>query len=141
MAGTVTVALKYPHGIIMRVFDMKDVEEPLPGGGTKTVQRGTPRNKTIKINGYLEKYDPSLPPAARGSSYALTHGVDKDFFDQWMKQNHDNYLVENDLIFAGENENAVKGKIKENEKRKCGLEPIDRDKLPRGISQFKKDAA
>jgi hypothetical protein len=135
MPGTVTVACKMPHGIICRLFKMVDAEEPLPGGGTKAVKRAEPTGSTIKLNGYLKpaQGDEPAPPAMPGS-YALTHGVDKDLFDEWLKQNQDLDMVKNKLIFAAEKTDYVQHKAKDqNPHFKCGLEPIDRNKLPRGI--------
>lgn len=129
MPGTVTVALKWPTDIILRVFDMKDVQDPLPGGGTKTVQKAHPRQKTVTIKGYNERYRIDLPPAAKSGHYALTHNVDADFFAEWLKQNQDNDLVLNHLIFAHEKQENVRSMVRENEKRKSGVEPIDPQNL------------
>ncbi|MBB3743903.1 hypothetical protein FHX10_003402 [Rhizobium sp. BK591] len=127
MAETVTVACKMPHGLILRVFDKVKVQEPMPGGGTKGVDRAMPRPETVTLKGYLEKYDPSLPPAARGSSYALTYGVDKDFFELWLKQNHDLDAVVNHLVFAHDQDTA--GMAEEYRNTRSGLEPVDPTKL------------
>lgn len=137
MPETVTVACKLPHGLILRVFDWDDVQEPLPGGGTKAVKQAKPRTNTITIAGYLEKYDPELPPAARTSAFKLTPGVDKEFFETWLRQNADHDAVKNKLIFA--TKRGDKGQIREREKQLCGLEPIIRHNLPKGIKPFSKD--
>jgi hypothetical protein len=133
MPETVTVACKHPHGLILRLFKMADVQEPLPGGGTKTVQRAQPLPQQITIRGYAQKYDPALPPAAKGSKFALTEGVDKEFFEEWLRQNHDHHMVVNKLIWSyanakGEGANDrrnLKAKAGELRDVKCGLEPID----------------
>lgn len=139
MPSTVTVACKMPHGLVLRVFDMVEVQEPLPGGGTKPVPKAQPRPQTVTLKGYLEKYNPELPPAARGSSFALTHGVDKEFFETWLKQNQDLDLVRNNLVFAMKR--VDKAKLREFEKQRSGLEPVDRARLPKGITPFKKEEA
>lgn len=137
MPETVTVACRLPHGLILRVFDKREVQEPLPGGGTKGVEQYQPRLNTITIAGYLEKYDPELPPAARTSAFKLTSGVDKEFFERWLEQNHDLDAVKNNLIFTVKGKD--RGKPKEFAKQLCGLEPINRDRLPKGIKPFSKD--
>lgn len=134
MPGTVTVALKLPHGLICRLHTMVDVEEPLPGGGTKTVKRAQPTGVTFKLNGYLRpaRGDEPPPPAMPGA-FALTHNIDKDTFEEWMRQNQDLDLVKNKLIFASEKADYVRREAHEHEGLKCGLEPIDRSKLPKKI--------
>lgn len=138
MAETITVACKHPHGLVLRLFEMVEAHDPLPGGGTKTVKRASPLpQQQVTIRGYLNKYDPALPPAARDSKFGLTHGVDKEFFDKWMAANKDHSMVQNNLIWAytnakGEGANDprnIKAKAKEFEGVKCGLEPIDPHKL------------
>jgi hypothetical protein len=142
MPGTVTVACKMPHGIILRLFDMVEVEEALQGGGTRTVKRAQPREKTVVINGYLSKFrGAAIAPPNMPASYALTHNVDKDFFEEWMKQNASLAAVMNKLIFASEKQDNLNGQIRENKDRRCGFEPIDPDKLPKGIKTFTKEAA
>lgn len=141
MSETVTVACKLPHGLVLRVFDKLPVEEPLPGGGTKKVSRAFPRAETVTLNGYLEKYSPGLAPAAKGSRYALTHGVNKEFFDLWMKQNHDLDAVRNGLIFSDEKPDVLLDQAREFAETKSGLEPVDPSNLPRRIETFKAEAA
>ncbi len=139
MANLITVACKMPHGVICRLHEMVDVEEPLPGGGTKTVKRARPTGSVFKLNGYLKPAvgDEPAPPAAPGA-FALTHGVDEDLFNAWMAQNHDLDMIRNGLIFASAKADYVKSKANEREKDvRCGLEPINRSKLPRGIQDGK----
>lgn len=135
MAGTVTVACKLPHGLVLRLMNKTTVPEGQRDGGTKNVPKWVPRpqSPTITLKGYLDKYQPGLPPAARGSSYALTPGIDKDFFDEWLKQNHDLDAVVNGLVFADEKLDAVEAMTREMADVRSGLEPIDPSKLPRGI--------
>lgn len=122
-----TVALKMPHGLHLRLFNTVMQPEPQPGGGTKDVPRAEPRPETVILKGYLDKYDPSLPTAARGSSYALTQGVDLDFMNEWLKQNHDLDLVKNKLILIHGKD--TKGMAVEHKDTRSGLEPVDPTKL------------
>lgn len=144
MAGpTVTVACKLPHGLILRLFQPIAAFEPLPGGGVKEITKFEPMHEkgTVLIKGYLEKHTPDQPLAAQGSKYALTHGVDKAFFDEWMKQNAQHDAVKNKLIFGSEKPDELKGKIAENAKQRSGLEPIDMTKLNGKIKSFTKEDA
>lgn len=138
---TVTVACKMPHGIVLRLFDMVSAQEAVQGGGYREIQKARARPQTIKINGYLEKYDPKLPPASRTSSFALTSGVPKDFWEEWLKQNHDLTMVTNGLIFAHKSSASSKAESREKEKIRTGLEPIDPDHLPRGVKTYAQDVA
>lgn len=127
MASTVTVACKLPHGLILRLFDRVKFPEPQPGGGTKDVEMSQPRPQKVVLRGYLEKYDPGLAPAAKGSAYGFTHGVDADFMNEWLKQNSDLDAVVNGLILVHSKD--TEGNAKERKDTKSGLEPIDPKKL------------
>lgn len=116
-----------PHGLHLRLFDKVNRPEPQPGGGTKDVEMAQPRPETVILKGYLDKYDPSLPTAARGSSYALTHGVDAEFMELWLKQNQDLDLVKNRLILIHSKD--TKGMAAESKDTRSGLEPVDPSKL------------
>lgn len=135
MAATVTVALKHPIGIICRLHQMVEVEERLPGGGTQKVMMARVTGQSFKLNGYLRRPQGNEPaPPALPGSFALTHGVDKDLFEVWLAQNKDLDLVRNGLVFASEKPNYTLDESREKKALKCGLEPIDPNKLPRGIS-------
>ena len=142
MAGTVTVALRHPHGIICRLHKQEDTEEPLPGGGTKTVKRWLPDGRQFKLNGYSRpaRGDEPPPPATMGG-FTLTHNVDKDLFDEWMAQNKDHDLIKNGLLFAHEKPNNTGAEAREKRDVKSGLEPLDRNALPKGISTADRRAA
>lgn len=130
MPGTVSVACKLPHGLVLRLFDMVDENEAQAGGGYKTVKKARPRQNTVTIKGYLaEQKASSVQLPAIGSSFAITHGVDKDFFEAWLKQNEDLDAVRNHLVFAGEKNDTVRGLVNDHKDQRCGLEPIDPSKL------------
>lgn len=108
-------------------------EQNMQGG--RTVKESTRVGDTVRIRGTAyprgtapEGYPP--PPEIVGGA-ALTRGVDKDFFDEYLKQNKQNPLVKNGLIFAHESEDRVRGIAKETEEVKSGLDPINPKKDPR----------
>ena len=135
---TVTVALRHPHGLICRLHAQTLVEEPLPGGGTKGVERWLPTGQTFKLNGYSRPAtgDEPPPPATAGG-FVLTHNVPKDLWDAWLAQNKDLDLVKNGLVFAHEKSVNANAEAREKESLRSGLEPIDRNRLPKGVSSAK----
>lgn len=136
-ATTVTVACKLPHGLVLRLFDMVDGYDPQRDGTNHRVKRAETRPGTVVIRGYLPKYDVALPPAAQGSNFALTYGVDKEFFDEWMRQNKEHDAVINNLIFAHVTVDGATKQAKEMEgDTRSGLEPIDTSKLKGRIQTF-----
>lgn len=64
------------------------------------------------------------PPEIIGGA-ALTRGVDKDWFDEWLKQNRLNPIVINKMIFAAETDDAVRSQAAELAEFLSGLDPID----------------
>jgi hypothetical protein len=137
LGATVTVALKHPNGIICRLHQMVEVEERLPGGGVQKVKIARVTGQQFKLNGYLRRPQGNEPPLpASPGSFALTHGVDKDLFEAWLAQNQDLDLVRNNLVFASEKANYTMDEAREKKALKSGLEPIDPNKLPRGLASF-----
>ena len=126
----VTVACKLPHGLILRLFEMESANEPVMGGGYREVKRARQTGSTVRVNGNAVPFGvrPDHPIVA---GYALTHGVDKDFFDEWMKQNRDSDIVKNHLVFAYERAESARDAAKDHAKQRSGLEPIEPDTDPR----------
>ena len=71
---------------------------------------------------------PERPQMAGG--YAMTHGVDADFFEQWLEQNAGSEVVKNKLIFAQEKVEDAKAEAVEHKSRDSGFGPLrpDNDK-------------
>lgn len=127
--ATVTVALKHPRGLILRLHKMVEVDEPVMGGGTRTVQRAMPVGEQIRINGYSQP-NAKVPPAATAGAFALTHGVPKDFWEAWKEQNADHPYLLGGLLFASDKGAYAARKADEREELKSGLEPLNPEKLP-----------
>lgn len=139
MAGAgsvVTVACKLPHGFDLRVFAMEDYQEPVMGGGWKTVKRAVEFGQRYLLAGVAAPHGMS-PVAQMATGYALTHNVDAEFFAEWLKQNADSDVVKNRLIFAAPKPADVADRAKENEKTRSGLEPLVPDSDPRIPRQVK----
>jgi hypothetical protein len=100
MPGTVTVACKIPTGLVLQIFTMEDHDEPLFGGGVKTVKRAVKTSHPpVKINGPARYAGLDLPHDIKGGC-GLTYGVDADFFAEWLRLNRDEPYVKYGLVFA-----------------------------------------
>src|SRR5580765_4797262 len=108
MSGTVTVACKLPNGLHLEL-------------------KGRPR-VTVRGNAVLVAPPPgtfNMPELA--ATYALTSGVDAEFWDAWLEQNREMDFVKRGFIFAHEKQVNSVAHAKEMEAEKTGLEPIDPD--------------
>lgn len=122
MAGTVTVGCKLPNGLELRVMEAFELSESVPGGIYKTVERHRQTGETVFIKGTAVQYG---MPVMTQFGYALTTGVDSDFWEAWLKQNGLSPLVKNNQVYALPREDSAKAKAKELEATRTGLEPID----------------
>jgi hypothetical protein len=134
MPGTVTIACKLPHGLILRVFDMIDGQEPVMGGGFRKIKVAKERQERATIKGWAHPQN-HAPKAPLVGGFALTSGVDKDLWDAWLAQNGQSDLVKNGLIFAHETVDSVNDEAKEKRALRSGLERLDPAKLPKGIQK------
>lgn len=82
MSETVTVACKVPNGLNL-------------GGRI--------------VNGCA--HDPFNKPDYIYYGYALTRGFPANIWDAWLKSNANSHMVQNNIVFADADENAVKSKI------------------------------
>ena len=135
MAGpTVTVACKIPNGLFLRIFDFAEHSEPVMGGGTQTVKRAVQKGAQIKVNGPAVPFG-KVPDFMQAGGYALTPGIDKEFFDKWLEQNADLDAVRNRLVFASEKAETTIKRAEDGASILSGLHPINPDKdarIPRG---------
>lgn len=144
-AATVTVACKYPGGLILRRHVMREKIELVMGGGTRTVQEAVATGEQAVVNGPAR--EPGKMPLQRGpggapvkdthvdlaSGFALTPGVPKDIWDSWLEANKDSAIVRNGLIFAHGQAASVRAQAKDHEKQRSGLEPIDPNRPGRNL--------
>ena len=68
--------------------------------------------------------------------FALTHGVDRDFFEQWMAQNAEHPAVKNGLIWGAAKEADAKAYAKEHKSLDSGLGPIKHKKNAQGEDEL-----
>lgn len=121
----VTVACKLPGGLELRVFKMVESSELVMGGGSRTTRVAQLAGRVF-INGVAKKVEQSHGCMVVGG-YALTPGVDKAFWDQWLEDNKDSLMVRNNLVFANESHAKLEGMAKERALVRSNLEPMAAD--------------
>jgi hypothetical protein len=127
-SGTVTVACKLPHGMILQMHEMVEGNEPVMGGGTRSFKIARRVGEPVRLRGNAVPFG-KAPMYAIEGGYALTPGVDAAFFSAWLKQNADHDAVKNKLIYAVGNKDV--GKPRELRELKSGLEPLDMSQTER----------
>lgn len=128
---TVTVAIKSPNGLILRVFRMEDVQEPVMGGGWRTVKAAVETGERYMLAGYAAPYG-EAPRVPVVGGYAINHNVPSDIWDVWLAQNKDSMLVKSGLIFAYAKPADAEAKAKDGAKIRNGLEPMSREEYDGG---------
>lgn len=127
--ATVTVACKL--GVTSYQIQLNEIvdkfEQNMQGG--RTVKEATRIGNIVRLRGTA--YPRGTPPVGFPerpeiiNGAALTHGVDKDWFDEWLVQNKLNPIVINKMVFAHETMDGVRGESADLSKFLSGLEPID----------------
>lgn len=116
MGATVSVACKLPHGlhIQLRKTTTKRDGEVSEGFGPVVTLKGANDRDAV-------------------AGHGITHGVDKELFEAWLKQEAEQPFIKNKLVFAQERENSAVAQAKEQEKNITGFEGIDPAKPGEGI--------
>jgi len=145
-AATACVMCKLPHGYWLQWFDMIETQEPVMGGGWRTVRRAIERpERRFLLAGNAAPFG-MAPAAPIAGGYALTFGVPVDLWEHWLDSGgRDTDVFRNGLIKAAHSETEARVIGRENEARKSGLEPLDPTNLPRdfqakriGLGQIEK---
>lgn len=148
-ANTVTIACKLPNGMFLDLMG-EEKEEMVPSNSGPVRQVKRDLLKRVLVRGVAaerrlergdEHGDPMESPGIMTvqGGYGLTFGVDKDFWDAWLRQNANSDLVKNRLIFAAAGDKAA-DQAREQEEIRSGLEPLDPEKLPKGLERVKRAA-
>lgn len=132
--ASVTVGCRLPHGLTMRVFDMVETQEPVMGGGFRAVKIAQERPERVTLNGFSHPQN-RAPNAQIVEGFALTYGVDAEFWNVWKAQNAQSDVVKNGLIFAHEKPVNAEAEAKDKKTLRSGLERLDPNKLPKGIQK------
>jgi hypothetical protein len=132
--ATVTVASKFPMDFTLRIFDFVKRYEPVMGGGTREVKIAERRRGSkefiVQGNSWAQNRGPHQQ---LHSGYAITSGIPKAFWDEWLEQNKEADYVVNGMLFAHAETASTMSEAREKEKEKSGLERLDPKNLPKGI--------
>lgn len=119
MSGTVTVACKLPGGLHL----------DMPGRPRVTIG-GTALPVGVVLDAHQQKRMQSI-----NFGYALTPGVDEEFWEAWLEDHKTMDIVQRRMIFAYEKPNDTRAAARECEGEKSGLEPMDPDKPGKGLEK------
>lgn len=121
---TVTVACKLPAGLIIRGMRPDVRMVPVLGGGHREEKYWKEDGRRVQILGNAKPQNGEYKTRVEGG-YALTHGVPKDLWEQWLEANRDQPMVQNGLIMAcGSIEDAA-AYGRDNRKIRSGLERLN----------------
>jgi hypothetical protein len=121
----------------MQLDDMVEVREPIVG----TVLRAQPRSGARwRIRGFYEDarqvFGSGMPMPAQAGHFALTHGIPRAAWEEWLKTHSDWDAVKNGLVFAHAKADSVEGMRLDRKDARTGLEPIDPDRPPRDVRKI-----
>lgn len=122
-AKRITVACKYPPGLILRIFRHEKAQTTGPGGVREEmvpVMVGDP----IAINGPAAETGKHSRHETAGG-FALTHGVDAEVFGEWMRQNASSDMVRNGLIFSASDRNSARDRAEDHKDTRTNVEPLN----------------
>jgi hypothetical protein len=132
----VIVASKMPNDLILRLFKMGEENVPTPLGFTK-MNIGREIGQRVRINGSAIPFG-VMPEYPLTNGYALTK-VEADFWDAWCEQNKDSDLLASGVLFAADSQQEAQAQALDQRKDgvKSGMEQVDPNNLPKGLSMRK----
>ena len=102
--ATVVVASKMPFDFTLQLHEWFEEHEPVLGGGTRKVRRARKAydRPTFVVNGnsHSQNKGPSCQIVGGDFGYAITHGIPKAFWEEWLDQNKEATYIKNGIIFA-----------------------------------------
>lgn len=126
---TVTVCSKLPMQYILQLHD--PVERTIQAhGGTMRETIHLPRRSTkekptrFTIEGCSFAQNKGAHQQISGG-FAITHGIPKDFWEEWLSQYKDMELVQEGFIFAHKETSSVTQHTKDMSEKPSGFERID----------------
>jgi len=129
---TVSVACKLPHGLVLRIFNICEIDVPVMGGGFKKEKQAQERDEAYVVHGWSHAQN-AAPHCTIIGGYAITEGIPKQHWELWLSQNKNSDMVKNHLIFAQNTVASVKDQSKEHAEQRSGLERLDPTKLPKAL--------
>lgn len=136
----VTVACKIGVGWFQLQLCRLDTVDEQTQTGVRQVKKWTRTGQIVRVRGTAYPRGtppegfPERPQMIHGA--ALTPGIDKDFWDQWVEQNRLNPVVVNGLIFAHEAPADIAAQAAELKDVTSGLDPIN----PKGDKRMPKSS-
>lgn len=128
--ATVTIGCKLPWGLVLRGMRKATRSVPVLGGGMREETYFQPDGREVLIYGNARAIGED-PKTRIVFGVAMTSGVPKDLWDQWVKDNADMPAVVNGLIFACPTVEDVASEARASRAVLSGLEPLRVDKDPR----------
>ncbi len=132
--GTVTVACNVSNGLVLKLYKFEDKYEAVMGiPDAKRLTREAVLDdsyETVTLFGPSPEIskDPMhwclVVRGINNSAYALTPGVDAQWFAEWLKQNEQSPLLKNGCVFAYASEASAKDAAKDRKEFRSGLEPL-----------------
>ncbi len=127
----VTVFCKLPHGVRIRGYRMRKSTELVMGGGSRDVSVAEPTGQEALIFGVSKPFGGSAKTLVNENGYAITSGVDKDLWDNWLEANKDSKMVTNHLIYAAASAEDGHDWSDDHADARSGLEPFMPEGDPR----------
>ena len=131
--ATMIVACRVPHGMMLRTFDVVEMEEPSQTGMRKFKQ-AMPNGASFTARGpgrsMLTGLTPEQVETLHPYGYAMTQGCPADLWNSWLNDNRRSPYVLANHIFADTTMERVRNRAKEYAEggdTLTGLEPIDPD--------------
>ncbi len=129
MPDTVSVGCKIPNGLMLQLYRVETYDEQLMAGGTRKAKRAIPEGLPVKLNGCARRVGKDMPHQILMGA-GITHGVDADFFNEWVRRNADSDVVKKGLVFSQTKPGEIEAQVKDHRTLKSGMEPIDPRNLP-----------
>jgi hypothetical protein len=126
----VTVYCSLPNGMRLRGFRMVKQREQVLGGGTREFEIAEPfGGEVLALGSRFRKGADATHRVVAG--YGVTPGVDKEFWEAWLKANEDRPYVRNGLIFAAKSRDYGDAEAEDRQDTRSGFEPMEKDGDPR----------
>jgi hypothetical protein len=134
--ATVVVASKAPFDIILKLYDFVERSEPVMGGGVRTFKQAQERMSAesfiVQGNSWAQNQGPHQQIVG---GYAITHGIPRAFWDEWLDQNKELDMVKNKMIFAHSEAASVTSRATDQAELKSNIERLDPKNLPKGVQE------
>lgn len=120
---TVTVVCKIPNGMILQLCEPMTQVETMFGGGERTFTQMHPVGDKVRVHG------PAVPFGARAEydikgGFAVTEGVDAEFWERWLAQHKNDLSVVNKQIYANEDSSYAVDWAKDHKSVTSGMQPL-----------------